>query len=135
MISNAQSGFLELCTVEFWQPNEGVSNWIRIKEDGLSGVELSGEISTVAWENTSGNITKKPVAYVSGSTARIGACFKKEGTPILEQASQGYLHFETLHYLGSKYGVLSINIDEVISGVWNHFSYLQIKDVDAPPKI
>ncbi|MEZ4918771.1 MAG: hypothetical protein R2792_06645 [Saprospiraceae bacterium] len=71
---------ISLCKVEYYQPNEDASYWIRIKEDGLSGVELSGEVSTVAWESTSGNITKKPVAYVSGSTARIGACFKKEGT-------------------------------------------------------
>lgn len=76
----AQNSDLDLVRVEFWQPQDQIDHWIRIKEDGSNGIEISEGQKTKAWmKNTSGSISKKPVAYVSGSTPRIGACFKKTG--------------------------------------------------------
>ncbi|MCB9344801.1 MAG: hypothetical protein H6576_13940 [Lewinellaceae bacterium] len=77
----AQSGDISVIRVEFFSPVEGLDYWVRIKEDGLSNIELSGPNKTKAWMlNSDGSILKKPVAYVSGSTPRISACFKIAGS-------------------------------------------------------
>jgi len=76
----AQNADLDLVRVEFRQPQDQIDHWIRIKEDGSNGIEISEGQKTKAWmKNIGGNISKKPVAFVSGSTPRVGACFKKAG--------------------------------------------------------
>ena len=89
-ILKSQNTELELVRVEFWQPQDQIDHWIRIKEDGSNGVEISEGQKTKAWmKNISGGISKKPVAYVSGSIPRIGACFKKEGENVSCSGSDG----------------------------------------------
>ena len=86
----AQNTKLDLVRVEFWQPQNQIDHWIRIKEDGSNGIEISEGQKTKAWMvNTGDGVTKKPVAYVSGSTPRIGACFKKGGENVSCTGSDG----------------------------------------------
>lgn len=40
---------LDLVRVEFWNPTEGVGDWVPIKGDGLSNVEISGPSKTKVW--------------------------------------------------------------------------------------
>lgn len=86
----AQNTELDLVRVEFWQPQDQIEHWIRIKKDGSNGIEISEGPKTKVWMlNTDGSVTKKPAAYVSGSTPRIGACFKKGGENISCAGSDG----------------------------------------------
>jgi len=81
---------LDLVRVEFWNPTEGVGDWVPIKGDGLSNVEISGPSKTKVWMlNEDGTISKKPVAYVGGCTPRIGACFKQLGSNNFCTSSNG----------------------------------------------
>lgn len=77
----SQGAGLELIRVELWTPKEGALQWIRIKKDGLGTSPVSvEEHKTKVWMRTeTGNITKLPAAYMSGSTPRISACFRKKG--------------------------------------------------------
>ena len=86
----AQNTELDLARVEFWQPQGQIDHWIKIKEDGSNGVEISDGQKTKVWmRNVNGSIVKKPAAYVSGSTPRIGACFKKGGENVSCAGSNG----------------------------------------------
>jgi len=79
--ANAQGNALELIRVEFWAPQDKAGHWVRIRKDGLSGEELSGEFKTNAWfVDKTGAIVKKPVAYAAGATPRAGACFRILGS-------------------------------------------------------
>jgi hypothetical protein len=81
---------LSLIRVECWSPVEGVDNWVRIKEDGLSNIEISGASKTKVWMvDNDGIVIKKPAAYVSGSTPRIGACFRQTGSNNFCTSSNG----------------------------------------------
>lgn len=77
----AQGNALELIRVEFWVPQDKANHWVRIRKDGQSGEELSGEFKTNAWfVDKTGAIVKKPVAYTAGATPRAGACFRILGS-------------------------------------------------------
>jgi len=76
----AQGLNFQLARVDFWRPATLADHWIVIKEDGIAGTPISGESKTSAWKNlNAGGVMKKPVAYVSGCHARIGACFTQSG--------------------------------------------------------
>lgn len=78
--ASAQGLNFQLARVDFWRPAVLADHWIVIKEDGMAGTPISGELKTSAWKNlNAGGVMKKPVAYVSGCHARIGACFTKTG--------------------------------------------------------
>ena len=86
----AQDEGIDLIRVECWAPVEGVDNWVRIKEDGLSNIEISGASKTKVWMvDNDGIVIKKPAAYVSGSTPRIGACFRLIGSNNFCTSSNG----------------------------------------------
>jgi|GEM_PF-2537849 len=79
--AHAKGNALELLRVEFWAPKDKAEHWVRINKDGLSGEELSGQYKTGAWVvGPTGSVAKKPVAYASGATPRVGACFRISGS-------------------------------------------------------
>ncbi len=65
------SNSVSLEEVTFWKPLPGDGEWIVIRND-LDDFSISGVLSTEAWNKNGG---AKPVAYVSGSTARLSATF------------------------------------------------------------
>jgi hypothetical protein len=72
----SQNDPLSLLCVVYWASQDASTGWIKIKEDGLSGKMISGNVNTKGWEKKKdGSITKRPVGYVSGTTPRISACF------------------------------------------------------------
>jgi hypothetical protein len=80
-VAVAQNTTFELGRVDFWRPADLSNNWIIIKEDGVAGAPISGNMKTSAWKSLGGGgVEKKPVAYVSGCTPRIGACLVKNGS-------------------------------------------------------
>ncbi len=80
-VAVAQNTTFELGRVDFWRPADLSNNWIIIKEDGIAGTPISGDIKTSAWKRlVGGAVENKPVAYVSGCTPRIGTCLIKNGS-------------------------------------------------------
>ena len=75
---NGRAQVPELIRVEFFNPKGELNKWISIKDDA-TGLPVSPsffEHKTTAWQKNGNTITTLPVAYVSGSYPRIGACFK-----------------------------------------------------------